>query len=543
MPATKERKRPAAATSNGKAVVSVTEETRAVALELIEPRKDNPRNFAEDEDFRQLVESVRRLGVLEPLLVRQKPGYHGNGAPRVGGRVLPLYEIAAGERRYRAAKAAGLAEVRVTIRTMSDAQLREIRFHENATRKDLDPIEEARELKGMLDAGDAAGPTELAKRLGVSQGHVSARLALLRLPEKWQERVISREIPASHARCLAPYADKPEILSELEDDLDEDCGCSLKQFEANVRQAAWSGTRQLSGETYDHDLHRQVPIFKPTEEQKAQLGIIEVKNWSGKKEQRASNTELWDKLQEAHTKAWVKKHPERTYSRNGHAKPNRDKSKPPAPAELAAKAKEQARILAKRVWQFKIDWALSLVPDAVIANADDAALFQLLVFLGGAAHAWEFSSDFAAREQPLRKSLLTHNVKPKSAKHGWRSTPQILEALAELPNGGKVRETAAAFVAGCFAIDAAHKIPGGEILAAADLLGVDLAERWKTEQRGDRGRAFYELHSKDQLAVLGRELKVEVNGSLPKPKVIEQFTSSRATLAFPKSLKIVKEPT
>lgn len=541
MPATRERKRPAPATSNGELVFSVTEETRAVALELIEPRKDNPRNFAEDEDFRQLVESVRRLGVLEPILVREKPGYHGNGAPRVGGRVLPLYEIAAGERRYRAAKAAGLVEVRVTIRAMSDAQLREIRFHENATRKDLDPIEEARELKGMLDAGDAAGPTELAKRLGVSQGHVSSRLALLRLPEKWQQRVITREIPPSHARCLAPFADKPAILENIRE-WTEGRVWPLKNYEDRVKHAAYAATKDIKGRVYDHDHHREVPVFKPSPEQREQLGIIELADpYSKKVTERATNVALWEKLQKAHAKAWAEKHPDK-FASNGHAKPKRDKSKPPTEAELAAKAKEQAKQLATKIWRFKIDWALDLIPAAVEETMDDGVLWRLFIFLAGASHAWEFSSDFAAREETLLKAMAKQGIKPKSAKHRWRSTPQILDALAELPNSGKVRETAAAFVAGCFAIEAAHKIPGGEILAAADLLGIDLAERWKTEQRGDRGRAFYELHSKDQLAVLGRELKVEVNDSLPKPKVIEQFTSSRATLAFPKSLKTTKEP-
>jgi hypothetical protein len=95
-------------------------------------------------------------------------------------------------------------------------------------------------------------------------------------------------------------------------------------------------------------------------------------------------------------------------------------------------------------------------------------------------------------------------------------------------------------LAGCLESDAGHHLPGKEILALGELLSIDLVEQWKSDQKTKTGAAFFELFTKDQLADLGKELGVEVNGSLPKSEIVGLFTSAKKTLAMPKLLKTAK---
>ncbi len=120
-----------------------------------------------------------------------------------------------GERRLRACRlpASGQTTVRAEVRLLSDREARQIVLVSSLQRKDLNPVEEARAYRRLIDAGDAAGPTEVARLVGVSQGQVSSRLGLLELPQEVQAMVISREMTATQARALNPYAKHPGLVA------------------------------------------------------------------------------------------------------------------------------------------------------------------------------------------------------------------------------------------------------------------------------------------------------------------------------------------
>ena len=180
----------------------------------------NPRRtidaFPADDRDRELCASVKEHGVLLPLLVRPKdPAMDAIGASD--------YELVAGERRWRAAVEAGLAEVPVLIRVLSDAQAAEIRVIENLQRKDLDPVEEARAFQQLLELHDDAGQPlyprgaeGIAERIGKDGSYVRQRLGLLKLPAPVQDLVSGGKVPFAQARVLTPYGEYPAIMDAVQ---------------------------------------------------------------------------------------------------------------------------------------------------------------------------------------------------------------------------------------------------------------------------------------------------------------------------------------
>lgn len=152
----------------------------------IKPNKGQPRKSFKEEDLSELTDSIRQNGVLQPLLVRKK----GNE-----------YEIVAGERRYQAAKAAGLDEVPVIIREVSDEDVFKLALIENLQRSDLTPLEEARGYRQLIkDKG--LTQEELAHILSKSRSAITNTLRLLDLPKEVQSYVEEGAISAGHARAI-----------------------------------------------------------------------------------------------------------------------------------------------------------------------------------------------------------------------------------------------------------------------------------------------------------------------------------------------------
>lgn len=160
---------------------------RAVRLEEIRTTSLNPRKRFDEAQLAELTESVRSLGVLQPILVRPVNGH---------------LEIVAGERRYRAAVAAGLAEIPVVVRDLDDRQAAEARIVENIARADLDPLEEA-EAYRELHERHKLGVDEIAEKVSKSRAYVYARMKLAELPEKAKEALAAGELSASVALLLA----------------------------------------------------------------------------------------------------------------------------------------------------------------------------------------------------------------------------------------------------------------------------------------------------------------------------------------------------
>jgi len=174
------------------------EGARAIPIELIRPNPAQPRRAFDEGDLAELADSIRKKGVLQPLLVR--PTADGEG-----------FEIVAGERRWRAAQKAGLHAVPVVARRLSDAETLEIAIVENVQRADLGPLEEAEAYRRLMDEFSRT-QSNVADVVGKSRAHVANTLRLLKLPREARELVAAGALTAGHARALLS-ADDPGALA------------------------------------------------------------------------------------------------------------------------------------------------------------------------------------------------------------------------------------------------------------------------------------------------------------------------------------------
>lgn len=165
----------------------------------IEPNRSQPRKDFDENSLSDLAQSISQHGLLQPLLVRPMP---------IGG-----YQIVAGERRYRACRMAGLTEVPVTIRELSDTETMELALIENLQREDLSPIEEALGYKALIDE-HGFSQEEVATSVGKSRPAIANSLRILKLPDSVLEYVKQDKISAGHARALL-MLDSEEDMLEL----------------------------------------------------------------------------------------------------------------------------------------------------------------------------------------------------------------------------------------------------------------------------------------------------------------------------------------
>lgn len=189
-----------------------------IAVSQLDPNPDQPRRTFDTQALEALAESIRQAGVLQPLLVVE------NGA---------RYRIVAGERRYRAARMAGLQSVPCVVRDMTEQERMEAALIENLQREDLNPIEEAAGIRALME--ECGYTQELAaKRVGRSRPAVANLLRLLQLPESIREMVKAGELSAGHARVLAGLADESRQLALAERAVRE--GMSVRELEKLASQ-------------------------------------------------------------------------------------------------------------------------------------------------------------------------------------------------------------------------------------------------------------------------------------------------------------------
>ena len=170
-----------------------------VKISMVEPNQNQPRKQFDEDALLELTESVKQYGILQPLLVSEKKDY---------------YEIIAGERRWRAAKLAGLKEVPVIVKEFSEQELVEISLIENIQREDLNAVEEAMAYKRLMDEFHLK-QDEIADRGGKSRTAVTNSMRLLKLSAKVQQMLIDEMITAGHARAILAVSDmeKQESLA------------------------------------------------------------------------------------------------------------------------------------------------------------------------------------------------------------------------------------------------------------------------------------------------------------------------------------------
>lgn len=194
--------------------------TITLKISEIEPNHNQPRREFDEEALNQLAESIKTYGLISPILVK----------PLFGGG----YQIVAGERRYRACQIAGLTEVPVTIRELTDKETMEIALIENLQREDLNPIEEALGYKALMDEYDLSQEA-VADAVGKSRSAVANTLRLINLPDKVAQMVKSGKLSAGHARALLALEDK-KAMEDLADEI-VNSDLSVRQVEKLVKQS------------------------------------------------------------------------------------------------------------------------------------------------------------------------------------------------------------------------------------------------------------------------------------------------------------------
>ncbi|MBU2957246.1 ParB/RepB/Spo0J family partition protein [Paracoccus sp. 1_MG-2023] len=191
-----------------------------IPIEQITANPDQPRRAFDPETLKELAESLRSRGVLQPLIVRPHP------------KDAELFQIVAGERRWRAAQMAQLHELPVIIREFSDNEVLEVAIIENIQRADLNSIEEAASFRQLMDR---FGHTQerLAEALNKSRSHIANLLRLLNLPPQVQEFVKDGQLSAGHARALITAADPLTLAKKVIEK-----GLSVRETEELVRKLA-----------------------------------------------------------------------------------------------------------------------------------------------------------------------------------------------------------------------------------------------------------------------------------------------------------------
>jgi ParB family chromosome partitioning protein len=183
---------------NNDEVVQDLRTLRQMPIEMLKASPNNPRKHFADSDLADLANSIRDKGLLQPIVVR----------PIANGE----YEIVAGERRWRAAQRAGIHEVPVLIRLLSDGEALEIALIENIQRADLNPLEEARAFGLLLDQFSYT-QQQLADSIGKSRSHIANTLRLMNLPESVRQQIEDGYLTAGHARALVA-TDSPAELAD-----------------------------------------------------------------------------------------------------------------------------------------------------------------------------------------------------------------------------------------------------------------------------------------------------------------------------------------
>jgi ParB family chromosome partitioning protein len=206
-----------------------------LGIEEIIPDKTQPRRHFDDTHIAELAESIRTKGVLLPLIVRRAP---------------EGYVIVAGERRWRAAQKAGLRELPVMVREVTEKEAFELALIENIQREDLNPVEEADAYRRLIEEHGLT-QEELAQRVGKERSTVANALRLLRLPDAVKQSIVAGSLSMGHARALLALPEEADLRRAAEKVIAE--GLSVRAVEALVqRLKSKRGTKKPAGEGSVH---------------------------------------------------------------------------------------------------------------------------------------------------------------------------------------------------------------------------------------------------------------------------------------------------
>ncbi|MEJ5284687.1 MAG: ParB/RepB/Spo0J family partition protein [Brevinematia bacterium] len=253
--------------------------TLTVSIEKIIPNRYQPRKNFDEEALKELAESIKSNGIIQPIIVSEL----GDGT----------YELIAGERRWRAAKIAGLTEVPVILRDCSEAERLEIALIENIQRENLNPIEEALAYKEILEKLSIT-QDELAQKIGKNRATITNTLRLLKLPEYVREKIVNGEISEGHARVILSLEDIDKMIAFTDYIIEN--SLSVRETEKAVKDFSIKKDN-VSRETLSNDTNY---IFKSFEEEliRSVGAKVEIKgnNKKGKIEIHYFSTEEFEKI-------------------------------------------------------------------------------------------------------------------------------------------------------------------------------------------------------------------------------------------------------
>ena len=435
--------------------------TLDVPIDRITPSRHNPRKTFDEAGLEELAASIRTSGIIQRLVVRPECSR---------GR----YELIAGERRWRAAKKAGLKTVPIEIREVSEKEATLLRLEENFRRQDLNPIDQALAFQEATTIGGFT-QQELADSLHLTQGAIANKIRLLKLPEAWRKKIISGEMSEKAARDLVPYAELPGVLEEAatafgrgNDRLDPD------DLRYELDGIACDLSRPMHRDAWRSDAVR----FKATPELEQQLDVRKVG-----KENRAFNTALWDRLQaEADEKA-----EQRQAKASAVAKAD--------PAKQKASAKKQHDIFAKRLYRWKIVWLQKRCAEELAKESvAEAVCLKLLLH-------FTVAQSNHGRHEGLGKALAAVGGRRKNCSVGYCSALDGWESASSV-DAGKLWDVVSLALAEWVKQPAegyhAHLHPS-QIEDLAKELGVSIKDEWTID------REYLELHTAEQLRGLADE--------------------------------------
>lgn len=484
----------AAAAKPARAGIGPPEPCR-IPLDLIDPSPFQARRVFDADELAELAASLQAHDLIQPVVVRP-----------VGDR----YELVAGERRTRAAKLAGWQTIRVDVRQLSDADAAALSLAENIRRSTLSPIEEAIGLRTLLQSRTQEA---LAQELGCTQGQVSNRVRLLDLPEAVQQRIMSREMAATHARHLLAWTGYPAVLQRAMKGWEK--GLSEKQFGDVVAEAAWACSKPLKGGEYSMEANRFVSVlFKLTPEREKLLDVHEVRSRYGEKQRRAFDLLTWTRLQDeaqALAAAREEKQAAKKSEEKGKGKVDRR-----AEQERAASFQRRLREIVHR-------WKAMVVKAWFLERGDDQLLMALLGGMGArmlslSCHDGQLERAFESKgpeTQGGEVSALVH-----------LSLPQTRDVLREY--------------AGLGLFDPEQGVPHGLPAPLTLLEEIALKAKlkweacWKEDRLGPLTEDFFKAHDKSQLLELCELWKLQWTEKATKAEIIAALTGvDRAATAKP----------
>lgn len=219
------------------------ESVTTVKISDIEPRKDQPRKEFDEESIQLLADSITIHGVLQPIIVRENTDYSGT------------YEIIAGERRWRAAKMAGLSEMPVVVVDGDDLKIAQIALVENVQRENLNPVEEAFAYQALVERFGLT-QEQLSKEVGKSRSAIANMLRLIDLPDEVLALLKDGKITSGHARAILGLDDDEQMVSLAQKTYEKDL--SVREVEKTVRKMLAEQDEEILKVTDDDSVQRRV---------------------------------------------------------------------------------------------------------------------------------------------------------------------------------------------------------------------------------------------------------------------------------------------